>query len=313
MKINVLYAGTEKSWPDYEQYLKLAFHQRRLNVSLKCNFTDLGEVDYIIYAPNGPFNDFSIFPNVKAILSLWAGVENTVSNKTLSQPLCRMVDEGLTEGMVEYIVTHSLRYHINLDKQISKQDGVWRHDTMVPNLARDRTIGLLGLGALGSACALKLRELNFNVQGWSRTEKKIPNIECLSGDKGFDKVLKTSDILILLLPLTDKTKYILNSKTLAKVKKGIFIINAGRGSLIDDGALISFIDKGTVAAATLDVFSKEPLPSSHIFWEHANVTVTPHIAAETRPQTSSKSIAENIFRSENNLGLLNLVDRVEGY
>ena len=303
MKINVLYAGPEKSWPDYEQYLKLAFHQRRLNVSLKCNFTDLGEVDYIIYAPNGPFNDFSIFPNVKAILSLWAGVENTVSNKTLSQPLCRMVDEGLTEGMVEYIVTHSLRYHINLDKQISKQDGVWRHDTMVPNLARDRTIGLLGLGALGSACALKLRELNFNVQGWSRTKKKIPNIECLSGDKGFDKVLKTSDILILLLPLTDKTKYILNSKTLAKVKKGTFIINAGRGSLIDDEALISFIDKGTVAAATLDVFSKEPLPSSHIFWEHAKVTVTPHIAAETRPQTSSKSIAENIFRSENGLGL----------
>ena len=97
------------------------------------------------------------------------------------------------------------------------------------------------------------------------------------------------------------------------MKKGTFIINAGRGSLIDDEALISFIDKGTVAAATLDVFSKEPLPSSHIFWAHAKVTVTPHIAAETRPQTSSKSIAENIFRSENGLGLLNLVDRVEGY
>ena len=161
MKINVLYAGTEKSWPDYEQYLKLAFLQKRLNVSVKCNFADLGDVDYIIYAPNGPFNDFSIFPNVKAILSLWAGVENTVSNKTLIQPLCRMVDEGLTEGMVEYIVTHSLRYHINLDKQISKQDGIWRHDTMVPNLAQDRTIGILRFGCLGLSVCTKIKRIQL--------------------------------------------------------------------------------------------------------------------------------------------------------
>ena len=313
MTIDVLYAGSEKSWPHYEQYLKLAFHQRRLTVSLKDNFSNPRDVDYIIYAPNGPFNDFSIFSNVKAVLSLWAGVESIVSNQTLTQPLCRMVDEGLTEGMVEYIVTHSLRYHINLDKQIFQQDGIWRHDAMVPKLARDRTIGLLGLGALGSACALRLKALNFNVLGWSRTQKKIPNINCLSGDAGFDKVIKTSDILILLLPLTKKTKYIINAKTLAKVKKGGFIINAGRGSLIDDEALISFIDNGTVAAATLDVFIREPLPKSHIFWKHPKVTVTPHIAAETRPQTSSKSIAENIFRCENNLSLLNLVDRIEGY
>lgn len=313
MTINVLYAGSEKSWPYYGQYLKLAFHQRRLDVLLKCNFSDPRDVDYIIYAPNGPFNDFSIFSNVKAVLSLWAGVESIVSNQTLTQPLCRMVDEGLTEGMVEYIVSHSLRYHINLDKQIFQQDGIWRHDTMVPKLARDQTIGLLGLGALGSACALKLRALNFNILGWSRTQKKIPNISCLSGDEGFDKVIKTSDILILLLPLTKKTKYILNSKTLAKVKKGICIINAGRGPLIDDEALITFIDNGTVAGATLDVFVTEPLPKGHIFWEHPKVTVTPHIAAETRPQTSSKSIAENIFRYENSLSLLNLVDRIEGY
>jgi glyoxylate/hydroxypyruvate reductase A len=313
MEINVLFAGSYKSWPEYEEHLKAAFLERNLSVSLKCEFSNPSEVDYIIYAPNSSFNDFSIFSQAKAVLSLWAGVENTVSNPTLFQPLCRMVDLGLTQGMVEYVVAHSLRYHLNLDQQVLQQDGIWRHDIMIPKLAQDQKIGILGLGALGSECALKLNEMGFNVLGWSRNQKKIPNIECLTGSSGFNKVLESSDILVLLLPLTKNTKYILNSKSLKSLKKGAFVINAGRGLLINDDALLSSINEGRVKGATLDVFSIEPLPSGHMFWEHPAITVTPHIAAETRPKTSSVSIAENIYRNENNLGLLNLVDKLEGY
>ena len=313
MEINVLFAGSHKSWPEYEKHLKSAFLERNLSVSLQCEFGNPLEVDYIIYAPNGSFNDFSIFSRAKAVLSLWAGVENIVSNPTLFQPLCRMVDLGLTQGMVEYVVAHSLRYHLDLDQQVLQQDGIWRHETMIPKLAQDQTIGILGLGALGSECALKLNGMGFNVLGWSRNQKKISNIECLTGASGFNKVLESSDILVLLLPLTKNTKYILNSKSLKRFKKGAFIINAGRGLLINDDALLSSINEGCVTGATLDVFSIEPLPSDHKFWKHPAITVTPHIAAETRPKTSSASIAENIYRNENNLGLLNLVDKSEGY
>ena len=313
VKINVLYSGNNNSWPKYQDCLNSAFKNNKLKVILKQEFDDPTIVDYIIYAPNGPFYDFSIFPNVKAVLSLWAGVETIVSNPTLTQPLCRMVDEGLTNGMVEYIVGHTLRYHIGLDQQVSKQDGIWRHDTMIPALASERNIGVIGLGSLGLACAHQLKQLNFNVSGWSRRKKKIRNIHCFSGQDGFNQVISTSDILILLLPLTNVTENLINEKTLSKVKQGVNIINAGRGALIDDIALISAIDCGQVAGATLDVFKSEPLPGNHIFWEHEKVTVTPHIAAETRPETSSISIAENIFRFENNLKPLNLVDRVQGY
>ena len=313
MTINVLFSGNKNSWPKYRDCLNFAFKSKKLKVVLKQEFNDPALVDYIIYAPSGPFNDFSIFPNVKAVLSLWAGVESIVLNPTLTQPLCRMVDEGLTNGMVEYIVGHTLRYHLGLDQQISQQDGVWRHDTMIPALANERNIGIIGLGSLGLACAQQLNQLNFNVSGWSRRKKKIKNISCFSGQDGFDQIISTSDILILLLPLTYATKNLINEKALSKVKRGVNIINAGRGALIDDIALISAIDCGQVAGATLDVFKSEPLPSNHIFWKHEKITVTPHIAAETRPETSSISIAVNIFRCENNLELLNLVDRVQGY
>ena len=313
MAINVLFSGNKNSWPKYRDCLNSAFKSKKLKVVLKQEFDDPSLVDYIIYAPSGPFNDFSIFPNVKAVLSLFAGVESIVLNPTLTQPLCRMVDEGLTNGMVEYIVGHTLRYHLGLDQQISQQDGIWRHDTMIPVLANKRNIGVIGLGSLGMACAQQLSQLNFNVKGWSRRKKKIKNICCLSGPEGFNQIISTSDILVLLLPLTNATKNIINGKALSKVKQGVNIINAGRGALIDDIALISAIDRGQVAGATLDVFKSEPLPSNHIFWKHEKITVTPHIAAETRPETSSISIAVNIFRCENNLKLLNLVDRVQGY
>jgi len=313
MAINVLFSANERSWPEYRDCLKSNFKKFKLNVELKQHFDDPTLVDYIIYAPTGNFNDFSIFPNVKAVLSLWAGVESIVSNPTLTQPLCRMVDEGLTNGMVEYILAHTLRYHLGLDQQILQQDGVWRHDTMITPLAKKCHVGIVGLGCLGLACAKNLRQINFSVSGWSRREKSIKGIDCYSGEVGLNHVLQNSDILILLLPLTNATRNILNANTLSKVKKGVKIINAGRGALIDDIALVSAIDKGQVAAATLDVFTSEPLPSNHIFWQHKQITVTPHIAADTRPETASINVAENISRSEKNLGLLNLVDRFQGY
>ena len=215
MKINVLYSGNKNLWSKYRDCLNSAFKNNKLKVVLKQEFDDPTTVDYIIYSPNGPFNDFSIFPNVKAVLSLWAGVETIVSNATLTQPLCRMVDEGLTNRMDEYIVGHTLRLQLGLDQQISQQDGIWRHDTMIPALANERNIGVIGLGSLGLACAHQLKQLNFNVSGWSRRKKKIRNIHCFSGQDGFNQVISTSDILILLLPLTNATKNLINEKVLS--------------------------------------------------------------------------------------------------
>ena len=245
-------------------------------------------------------------------MSLWAGVETVVDNPTLTQPLCRLVDNSLTSGMVEWVTGHSLRHHLGIDAHITKQDGIWR-DSIFPPVAKHRPVTILGIGALGAACGQALHNLGFPVPGWSRSAKDIPNIRCLHGQEGLIKALTGAEIVILLLPQTPETENILNRDTLALLARGAFIINPGRGPLIDDDALIDALDSGQVAHATLDVFRTEPLPSANPFWAHPQVTVTPHIASTTRPETAAEVIAENIARGEAGDPFLYVADRSLGY
>jgi glyoxylate/hydroxypyruvate reductase A len=191
------------------------------------------------------------------------------------------------------------------------QDGVWRNH--VPPLACDRSVTILGLGALGQACGAALAQLGFPVTGWSRSAKDVPNIRCLHGAHGLQQALSDAQITVLLLPLTDHTENIINDRTLDMLPKGGVIINPGRGPLINDDALLNALKSGHISHATLDVFRTEPLPPEHAFWAHPQVTVTPHIASETRPLSASRVIAQNIQRSEAGQPLLHLVDRVAGY
>jgi glyoxylate/hydroxypyruvate reductase A len=166
---------------------------------------------------------------------------------------------------------------------------------------------------LGTSVVQALLGLNFRVSGWSRSEKTLENVHCYHGADGLTPALGSADILVLLLPDTPDTENTLNAETLAALPRGAFVINPGRGPLIDDAALVAALDSGQVTHATLDVFRKEPLPKDHPFWAHPKVTVTPHIAAATRPVTASIEIAKNIKRSEEGLPFLNLVDRARGY
>jgi glyoxylate/hydroxypyruvate reductase A len=308
--INVLFAARYERWDIYQAPLMRAFEAAGLDVDLRQDHAP-DMVDYVVYAPNSDLQDFTPYTRCKAVLNLWAGVEQITGNPTLKIPLCRMVDPGLTQGMVEFVTAHALRYHIEMDRDILGQDGVW--SPIVPPLAQERPVTLLGLGALGQACAHSLQALGFPVTGWSRSAKDIDGLTCLHGVEGLKQALSTAEIVILLLPDTPATENTLNADTLALLPKGARIINPGRGPLIDDDALLSALETGHIAHATLDVFRIEPLPAEHPYWAHENVTVTPHIAAETRPGSASQVIAENIRRAETDAPLLNLVDRSAGY
>ncbi len=311
MTINILFAAKAERWPQYEAPLTKALKTAGLkgfNLS-----TDIApqDVDYIVLAPNGPVRDFTPYANCKAVLNLWAGVEDVVGNSTLTQPLARMVDHGLTQGMVEWVTGHVLRHHLGIDAHIHGQDGVWRKHT--PPLAENRAVTILGLGALGTACAKALVSLGFDVTGWSRSAKDLPGVRCLNGDAGLRTALETAQILVLLLPKTPQTEDLMNAARLALLPRGAVVINPGRGPLIDDDALLEALDSGHIAHATLDVFRIEPLPPEHPYWAHPSVTVTPHVASETREDTASEVIAENIRRSEAGEPILHLVDRDLGY
>ena len=297
-------------WESYRLPLAQALQDEGIAAHLVTE-ADPATVDYIVYAPSAPLQDFSPFTKTRAVLSLWAGVERIVGNATLTQPLCRMVDPCLTEGMVEWVTGHVLRHHLGMDRHIVNPGHDWAPHS--PPLARERPITILGLGELGAACAAALQALNFPVTGWSRSPKSLPGVMCHSGEAGLKQALTGAQGVVLLLPRTAETENILNAETLNCLADGAFVLNPGRGPLIDDAALIAALDRGKVGHATLDVFRVEPLPADHPFWSHPKVTVTPHIAAETRPVSASRVIAANIARSEADEALLHLVNRRLGY
>lgn len=309
--LKVLFSAKSRAWDEYQAPLNAAFAKAGLDVDLSRDHPP-AETDYIVFAPNGPVTDFAPYTRTKAVLSLWAGVETVVDNPTLTQPLCRLVDTSLTQGMVEWVTGHTLRHHLGMDAHIHGQDGIWR-DQISPPLAPKRPVTVLGIGALGAACGQALASLGFAVTGWSRSAKNVPGLRCLHGDDGLRTALTDAQIVITLLPQTPQTKDILNAERLALLAKGAFIINPGRGPLIDDAALVQALDSGQIAHATLDVFRVEPLPVDHPFWAHPGVTVTPHIAATTRPETAAEIIVDNIQRGETGRPFLNVVDRGLGY
>ena len=309
--INILFAASPEQFELYESPLLQGLAQRGIiNTNVTTDYPP-ADIDYIVYSPSSTLQDFTPYTRCKAVLSLWAGVEKIVGNASLTQPLCRMVDSGLRQGMVEWVVGHTLRYHLGMDQHIVNPDHIWRETQ--PPLAQDRPVTILGLGALGQACAAALTTLKFPVSGWSRTPKKIDGLTCHHGLDGLLAALQSTEILILLLPDTPGTEHVINTQTLAQMPRGSTIINPGRGPLIDDTALLAALKEGHISAACLDVFRVEPLPQDHPYWQLPNVTVTPHIASGTRAATAAKVLVENIVRGEKGAPFLNLVDRTAGY
>ena len=293
-------------WDDFAPHLRRAFAEAGLTVNLVAEAAP-EMVDVIVYAPSSALQDFTPFTGCRLVQSLWAGVERITPNATLTQPLCRMVDPALTLGMVEWVVGHTLRHHLGIDRHIVNPSRTW--DPTCPPLARERPVAMLGMGALGMACAGALRALGFPVTGWGRSGKA----GVLSGEDGLRQALSTAQIVVTLLPKTPETENLLNAARLNCLPRGARLLNPGRGALIDDAALLAALDCGQVGHATLDVFRVEPLPQDHPYWAHPNVTVTPHIAADTRPASASRVVAENIRRAMAGEPLLHLVDRARGY
>jgi len=304
-ELTVLWAGRDADWPAWSGPLSAALQ----GLARLVREADPAEVDMILYAPGGPVTDFTPFRNLRLVQSLWAGVERVVRNPTLTQPLARMVDPGLTQGMVEWCLGWTLRMHLRMD--CYAQDGVWRND-MIPPLAPERRVTVLGAGALGAAVARQMAAVGFDVAAWSASGRPVEGVRVLPG-KALREALARAEILVTLLPDTPDTRGLLGAENLALLPKGAALLNPGRGTLIDEEALLAALNTGALGHAVLDVFATEPLPPAHPFWRHQRVTVTPHIAAETRPSTAAQMVAENLRRLRDGREVLHLVDRTRGY
>ena len=311
----VVYAGRAEQRGAYHRHLTDAAAAAGVEIALNMDpeTVDPATVDYLVYAANGPVQDFSPYTKLSGILNLWAGIEAVLElNPPTDVPLVRMVEDGLTLGMVDYVTGHVLRHHLDIDRYIdSAPIAEWEVD--YPPLARDRTIGILGLGALGAACAERLSGHGFRVIGWSRTAKEIPGVECRSGAQALDETIAEAEILVLLLPLTEATQRILDARRIVLMPLDACLVNAARGPLVDHQALMEALNAGMLRHATMDVYDVEPLPPDDPYWTHPRVTVTPHIASVTRPETASQAIVAQIARHRRGEPFLHVVDRARGY
>ena len=248
---------------------------------------------------------------VKLIQSLWMGVEALLADPDLPRgvPLARLIDPGMVAAMSETVLWSVLDWHRRRNRYREQQAArLWKRHRQY--LASDHSVGLLGLGELGSDAAKKLLALGFNVAGWSRRPKSMPGVRCFTD---LPSVLQASDAVVCLLPLTPQTRGIMNAGNLARIRKGGCVINVARGAHVVTADLIAALDAGHLAHAYLDVFDKEPLTADSPLWSHPRVTLTPHAAALTEPRTAVAKIAENVERVRRGEPAVNLVDFEAGY
>ena len=253
-------------------------------------------------------------PNLEVIFSVGAGIDHLKGEGVVPAgiPVVRMVEDSLTAGMVEYVVYHVLRFHRDMQGyERDQRDRLW--NPRLQQRALDRTVGILGLGVLGSAAATVLQALQFRVIGWSRTHKSIQDVTSYFGQDQLDPFLAQTDFLVILLPHTEETDGLVNQAFLKKLPRGAFVINAGRGPVVVENDLLTSVNQGQIAGAALDVFNQEPLPSDSPLWNHPAVTITPHVASITLPITSARHVAENIQRHREGKPLTHLADLSRGY
>ena len=244
---------------------------------------------------NPPEGMIAGLKNLKGVISLAQGVDHVLNGKTFPDHLkfARLIDPYMSEAMAEWVMLTVLEYHRDAAAYRAAQS---RHDwiRLIPKIAARTTVAVMGLGAIGSVVAETLTHMKFNVIGWSRREKSIPNVTSYHGDDGFQTCLKKADILISILPLTDATENIYNASSFSRMKKGAAFINAGRGKQVVESDLIAAIDSGHLSGATLDVMVTEPLPEDHEFWDHPKINVWPHVSAQTNPETAGEQVVEAI-------------------
>jgi glyoxylate/hydroxypyruvate reductase len=258
-------------------------------------------------------------PNLEAIFSLGAGVDHLLADPALpDRPIVRVVDPDLTDRMSEWVVMHALAHLRQLRRYERQQrERIWADDDDQPK-AGDIEVGVLGLGVLGKDAAAKLDALGFKVAGWSASEKSLPGVACFDGPAGLNRLLATTDMLVVLLPLTEATRGMIDASLLGRLRQGgrlggPILINAGRGGLQVEADILAALDSGRLKGASLDVFEREPLPADSRLWTHSAVYVSPHNAATSTPQAIAAFVAREIEAHERGEPLRHVVDRRRGY
>jgi len=268
----------------------------------------------IVWQPPGDF--FDGLESLKCVYSLAAGVESLLNHPGLHKdiPIVRLHDAGMAVKMEEYVlygVLHVQRQFAALKK--AQSEASWDRSIRAKR-AKHVHVGILGAGALGGQVAARLIANGYVVSCWSRTPRTLPDGVCsLAGQDKLEEFLQPLSVLVCLLPLTAETTGILNTSLFEKLPDDTFLINPGRGAHLVEADLIPALDNGKLSGALLDVFSEEPLPTTHPFWQHERIIVTPHLAAPTPIREATEQIVQSMAEMNSGKVPVGLVNRDRGY
>ena len=280
-------------------------------------YPDVGNENEIEYAVvwKHPHGILKRYPNLKVILSLGAGVDHILSDPDLPKdlPIVRLVDVKLTHEMCFHALHWVLHFHSDHYLYMKQQiDRKWQQQSSIQ--PEDRTVGIMGLGNIGRGIGESLIDQGFKVLGWGANQKSsLGDIKYFFGKEQLSDFLVKTNILINVLPFSKDTKNMLRKDDLKSLPRGSFIINMGRGGIINEADLLSLLDENHITAAALDVFEHEPLPTQNPLWNHPSVYITPHIAGQSNPKSSAKTIAENIRRIEDGKMPFPIYNITKGY
>jgi glyoxylate/hydroxypyruvate reductase A len=265
----------------------------------------------VVWSPPQSFIDEQA--QLQNVFNIGAGVDALLKlNMPANMNIVRLNDAGMSVQMAEY-VCHAVIRHFREFDHYDKDAAVQRWSYRKPNLRAEFPIGILGAGVLGSHVARALQMFQFPVNVWSRSPKHIDGVTSFSGTAQLPDFLKSSRVLVNLLPLTAETENILNQANLSQLQAGAYLINVARGKHLVEQDLLDLLAKGHMAGATLDVFREEPLPATHAFWQHPQITITPHTSARTLRDESIAQIAGKIKAVYAGQAIEGRVDKVRGY
>jgi glyoxylate/hydroxypyruvate reductase A len=268
----------------------------------------------VALAANPPWGELATYPNLRFVQSLWAGVDGLLGDPSLPSHLviARLIDPAMAQTMVEGAIAAVLYLHRQLPAYLQQQaERTWRQ--LPQPITAHRHVGVLGFGKMGRPVARALGALGFRVRAWGLSPRAETGLDYSWGAAGFDQVLSHAHILINLLPLTADTTGILNTTLFKRLPAGAALINLGRGGHLREEDLVDALRTGHLSHAVLDVFQQEPLPAAHPFWTHPRITVLPHVAATTDPESAAPLALQNIMAFRAGRPLTGLVSRSRGY
>jgi glyoxylate/hydroxypyruvate reductase A len=272
----------------------------------------VGDAD-IIYGWKFPRDLYVEARRLRWIHAMGAGVEWALVPEVPPSVAVTRVPGVFGPWMAEYVLGWSLRITQRMATYLDAQQRRQWVSHVLPARLGGKTLTIVGLGDIGRAIARAARAVGMHVVGVSRSGRPVAGVERVHPARGLVTALAAADVGVITLPRTPETEGLIGKRELGAMRRSAWLINIGRGAVVEEDALLQALRDRVIAGAVLDVFAVEPLPSDHPLWGLDNVVVTPHISGPSIPAELAPAFNDNLARFLAGRPLRHRVDRARGY